>query len=302
MKLFSILKTYNSNAYKVSKPIIYCLLLVLALTDRWMILSQFAFKYTDHDQTLMWSGAREMMHGLFHEPCFYGQNYNTMMEGLFSVPLICMGLLYPVSLPLLTSALALFPYLLFSLICLRKKKYINACIILLICILLPAEYGMMSSMSRGFVTGIFVASIACMGLFHPNNKSSWFLFGLFGTLSFWVNGNSVLLIIPVFIFLFLHHARNFWFYVFTALGFIPAAVWIYFAFRFYVLHPGYIFYQSIDYSFSFQLLFDSFKNLNSFFNDVTPLFWNAGWLVLILIVIESVILFIQKILKQQQDF
>jgi hypothetical protein len=63
---------------------------------------------------------------------------------------------------------------------------------------------------------------------------------------------------------------------------------------FYVLHPGYIFYNPIDYSFSFKLLTESSKKLDLFFNDVIPLFWKNGWLILPILSIQSLILLLQK--------
>src|SRR6185503_5297350 len=129
--------------------VVYLLLLLLVIIDRGLILSHFAFRYSDHDQALMWYSAKEFMHGRFHEPCFYGQNYNTMMEGLISVPFMRAGIAYPVALPSLTSSLALFPFILFSFIALQQEKYFQASLMLLVPLALPIEYGMISSMPRG---------------------------------------------------------------------------------------------------------------------------------------------------------
>ena len=56
------------------------------------MLDQFGFRYVDDDQSIMWYGAVEMSQGRFHEPCFYGQNYNTMLEGFVAIPLLWSGI------------------------------------------------------------------------------------------------------------------------------------------------------------------------------------------------------------------
>ena len=92
--------------------LLLCLCLLVA--DRWLILHQFGFRYVDDDQAIMWNGAEEMAHGRFHEPCFYGQRYNTMLEGLVAVPLLWSGVEHEVALPLMTGVLALLPFMICS--------------------------------------------------------------------------------------------------------------------------------------------------------------------------------------------
>jgi len=80
--------------------LLYILLLILVFADRTNTLIHFTFKYTDCDQAVMWLGAKEIMQGKFHEPCFYGQSYNPMIESLFAVPLLSVEYLIPTPFPL----------------------------------------------------------------------------------------------------------------------------------------------------------------------------------------------------------
>ena len=279
---------------KSAEKMIWLVLLAGMIADRIIILFHFAFRYVDHDQTLMWYSAVEMMHGRFHEPCFYGQNYNSMMEGLFAIPFLYLHLPFHIAFPILTSALAIFPYILFSFICLRQEKYFSACLILVVPILLPFQYDMLTSMPRGFVTGIFLGSIACIAMFFPTNKACWFFYGFFSGFSVWANPNTALLVLPVALFLFLTNLRKISFYAFIVAGFIPPLIWILYTNHFYATHPDYNFYKPVVISFSFPLLSESFNYLDLFFNYVSPIFWKSGWAVLIIIAVMIFVLLKQK--------
>ncbi len=67
-------------------PVFWLGLCLLLLLHRWNVLHEFGFQYPDSDQAIMWQGAVDFAQGIFHEPRFYGQDYNTMIESLFAVP------------------------------------------------------------------------------------------------------------------------------------------------------------------------------------------------------------------------
>ena len=64
----------------------FIVFLVTLVIDRVITLIRFGFIYTDIDQTVMWNGAYDYSRGIFHEPFFYGQAYNYMLESLLAVP------------------------------------------------------------------------------------------------------------------------------------------------------------------------------------------------------------------------
>jgi hypothetical protein len=103
----------------------------------------------------MWQGVMDYSAGIFHEPRFYGQSYNLMLESLFAVPLYKLGIPIYKALPIITSFFTIFPYLLITFLTFRKKSTTAGLIILSIPLLLLNEYALITCLSRGFVTGIF---------------------------------------------------------------------------------------------------------------------------------------------------
>jgi hypothetical protein len=87
----------------------------------------------------MWLGAKDYSNGIFHEPRFYGQDYNTMLESLFSVPFLLLGFKVQLVLPLITSILTLFPFIIISFFTFVKKSNFAALFMLCIpfCIVFP---------------------------------------------------------------------------------------------------------------------------------------------------------------------
>jgi hypothetical protein len=53
----------------------------------------------------MWIGAADYAKGLFYEPRFYGQDYNTFLESLFALPYLYAGLPAYKALPMATHTL-----------------------------------------------------------------------------------------------------------------------------------------------------------------------------------------------------
>ena len=105
------------------------MLLILAglvLWDRWELCQSFLFKYFDQDQALLWYAAREFLHGRFHEPCFYGQDYNTCIESYLAAPLLICGLPYWVALPVVTVVLGLLPFYLMAWMAWRRGQELVA--------------------------------------------------------------------------------------------------------------------------------------------------------------------------------
>ncbi len=88
----------------------------LLFHDRYVICDQYLFKYTDEDQAIMWGAAHDLLEGKVHEPCFWGQDYNSCLEGFVAAPMIAMGVEYNVAVPLATVMLGLLPFVLLALV------------------------------------------------------------------------------------------------------------------------------------------------------------------------------------------
>lgn len=68
----------------------------------------------DQDQALLWQTALDYASGVFREPRFYGQDYNTALEALLSVPLVRCGVPVYFAVPIITAVLFLVPDALLS--------------------------------------------------------------------------------------------------------------------------------------------------------------------------------------------
>src|ERR1017187_1636779 len=100
--------------------IIYLSLFILVVLDRILLLNYFNFKYVGSDDLIFWQSATDYMHGVFHEPYFYGQNYNFMLESFFAIPFLKLGIPYHYAFPIVSSIVSLFPFFLFSSILFKR--------------------------------------------------------------------------------------------------------------------------------------------------------------------------------------
>lgn len=256
------------------------LCLCFLVIDRWLVLHQFGFRYVDDDQSIMWSGALEMARGRFHEPCFYGQRYNTMLEGLLAVPLLWMGLAPNVALPVVTSVLALFPFMLLSFFLFRQRSYVLSSIVLVLPVTMSPEFGMITSMPRGFVTGVFLASIAVLPLFSKRSVV-FFIAPFFAVLALFANPNAALVLLPAWLLILFQNHADRRLYLGGLLGAIPGGLLCFLALRFYDQHPTYVVHAQWDLGFKFaDIRLDHLR----FLDELSPILWGKGAFIFFLLV------------------
>jgi len=241
----------------------------------------------------MWLATKNYSQGLFYEPRFYGQSYNTMLESLLAVPLFKMGLPLYIALPTVTTILSLFPFLMLAIITYRNTSKITGIVILSIFIVFPAEYDFLTSISRGFVTGIAIASICFVFLAKPNSKNIFLVIGFLCIMAYSINANSLLLSIPCLFLLFLHNFRNKYFYFFSGSGLLVGLIIHLLIAKFYINNPYYILHHNYI-KFSFDYFAESISHLDKFFNYLVPFFWNHGWIILLIFISASFLLFKKK--------
>jgi hypothetical protein len=263
------------------------LLCLLNMVYRIFVLKQFAFAYTDSDQVVMWCGARDFSLDQFHEPAYYGQNYNSMIEAFFA-SLFFKWITPRHALPMITSFLALFPYFIVAGVCYFKKRNVQAFLVLSIPLLLPPEYDLITSMPRGFITGIFFAVIGSIAVYYPEKKWGFFLFSFFNMIGLSLNPNGVLITLPIGFILFLVNYKNVSFYVYAfagaAIGVLP---YLYIQY-FYEQHPNYIVHGQWELEFSIEYLKQGLLNLNRSFAYIVPGCWYES-MMLFLILLSMVI-------------
>lgn len=265
------------------------LLLLLLVIDRVLLLTTFNFKMVGSDETIFWQGATDYLHGRFHEPYYYGQNYNFMLEALVAVPLLLLQIPHAYALPLSTTFLALFPFVYFSRILFKNGYRTEGMAFLILPILLPVEYGILTSISRGFISGLFFCSFLAPALMHPTKRSALVLAAVATSLGYLFNPNSLVFSLPVMVYLLLHNYRAIWFYATNLLVAVPVLLLEYWAKSFYVNHPDYNVHRAWTLEYDIGRVFENFGRLDQFFGYFTPIVWQVGWLVLVFILVVGVL-------------
>ena len=90
MVIIGFIKNLRLSMDKIHRAA-FLFMLGLLILDRLLILYYFGFRFTDIDEMIFWLGANDYARGVFHEPFFYGQNYNYMLEACLAVPFILGG-------------------------------------------------------------------------------------------------------------------------------------------------------------------------------------------------------------------
>jgi hypothetical protein len=207
------------------------------IANRIYYLTHFGLVYTDGDQTAFWYQAEDLAHGIFREPCLYGQNYNVPVESWGAVPLIWMGLPAYLAVPVVGAFLGVLPFLILAALAYGRGQRWGAAIVLLIPLALPIEYTVVSSLPRGFVNGLAVATgaLACW-MFYQSRKS-FFLGAFFAVVGVTVNPNCAIVLLAAGVFALLMNYRLVDFYLFSLLGGIAALPVPMLIRLFYKYHP-----------------------------------------------------------------
>jgi hypothetical protein len=257
------------NIRKCYPAVVVTILFLLAFNIRWKTLRDFCFIFTDSDQLVLWDAANDMHHGIFHEPCFYGQAYNPLFEPLFAQPFIALGFPLQVALPLVSGILGFLPYFILGWFLFRRKKYISAAFAFALLLWLPIEFQVISSIPRGYIPATAFAAIGvCLGLF-TKGRFRFFWFAFFSAFAFFTSENAVFLIVPAGIFLFLHQIKNPKFYIQSISGFVAALPLPLFVHWFYAVHPAYNMHE-LEFTFDWDTFLENLGHTDLFFKDMTP--------------------------------
>ena len=277
-----------------SQKTAYLFILLLLLANRVISLCLFGFQYVDSDQTVVWAATMDYLKGQFHEPCFYGQTYNPMVEALFAVPLVALKVPIYIALPIVTSLMTLFPFIALSIVAYSQGKRTTAVLIAAYPLFLPAEYDMITSMPRGFVAGVFFAGLSVFILMKGDKKSNFFWGAFFAALTMYVNPNGLLLLVPYYTYLLLKNYKQLNLYVWSVLGSIVPAIIYFSSNQFYKMHPTYDLHKAWEIFFSWKIFKEQVPGLTEHLGNVTPYIWETSWPLLIVIVACIIILFVRK--------
>lgn len=249
---------------------IFILLLIFLLIEKLYIYFAFSVKYTDEDQCILWLAADELMRGNFREPCFFGQDYNSSLEGWLSIPFFWMGMNFNEAIPLTTLIMSLLPFLWVSWIYFKAKEYLISILVLFCLLIFSLEYQMVSVLPRGFVTGLFFFGIA-HALLLKKVKFHFFWFSLFAGFGFILHETTIFLIFPIACDLLLRNYKNKLFYLQSFAGLILPALYKVFVYVFYyVLHPEYVYFRKEKMNWKFDHFTGAFQHLDWWlFGDFT---------------------------------
>lgn len=268
----------------------FIVLLILLLISKFLILKNFGFKFTGSDDMIFWRAVLDFSSGVFHEPYFYGQNYNVLLESLVAVPFYKLGLPIYKAISIATVLVSTFPFVLFSFILYQKKQVISSYLFLLIPIGMSIEYDMLTTMARGFANGIFFCSFLICCILEPKKKRSYIILGLAVSFGYYVNPSSLLFSFPVCLYLLFSNYKKLSFYIISILSVVPALIIKYLSDKFYLDRPDYAIHSMMKLDFSWERFFNDFLNLDQFYNYLTPIYWKGNWIVLIIILLLGILI------------
>lgn len=241
----------------------------------------------------MWGALNDYANGHFYEPRFYGQNYNTFLEAFLAVPLYKMGYQAYTALPFISMCLTLFPFFYLGLFTFIKRSCFFGLVIVSIPLLLPFEHGIITSMPRGFVTGLVFASIGCTAIFYKSEKRFFFLAGLMAALAYSINSNAILLSIPCLVYLFFEN-KNYKIFYIKISGGLLLGLFIHTLIQYFYVKNAFYNIHSITLEFKWEYLLESIQNLDYYFNYNAPFFWHQGSFVFVIILIFAFFFVQQK--------
>lgn len=223
--------------------------------------------YIDSDQPFMWIGASDYAKGLFYEPRFYGQNYNSFMEAFFAVPLLWLKVPVYYAVPLATHIIFLFPFLFTASFLFFSGKKENALLVLAIVLCMTPAYDILNSLPRGFVTGVFFGSFFVVTFLQPRKMKYFFLNILLLEIGYFINPNSIIVSVPFLLFsLFTNYReRRFYLVLLAGLAFVYPLYTLFD--QFYLDHPSYVIY-GLQHSFSFDYFLQNITHPEQAFGHI----------------------------------
>lgn len=256
-------------------------MLALGLLDRLYLLWVFGFQRVGDDDAIIWSAAIDYAHGVFSEPYFYGQDYAVMLEALVAAPFTWLGVPLHILMPSVTSFLALAPFWSFAFWHRKHGRNGNALLFLAMPVLLPVEYGMLTTITRSFVQGIALLAFLPWAMDLPGKRRQALLIGLITSAAAFCNPNSLVFSVAFLGWYLLKRphwpARLPW----VAFGTAPFIAAYSAAQAYCQAHPERMVHTVHDWRMTFlpgELIPESFTMLNLHFRGLFPLFPSLGGL------------------------
>lgn len=259
----------------------------LGLLDRAHILTITA-GYASDDLAVIWLAARDMSHGVFHEPFFYGQDYGVMLEALIAAPFVALGADPVRAIPIVIAFLAMAPFWSFAMFHARRREWPAAVVFAAMPLLLPPEHGIQYTNLNGIALMAFYPWVAGM----PSSGARSAALGALFIVAMAVNLNAIVACVAFGAAFALgpeRRARWTW----SAIGAAPALLAWWSAAHFYALHPERVKNTIHDWRSSFypELIPEAFTRLDQHFAWLCPLWWHNGHVVLWFLAAVAIVLF-----------
>lgn len=166
-------------------------MLLLGIGDRLLLLLRFGYRFVGDDDTVIWMAAVDYGKGLFREPYFYGQDYAVMLEALVAAPFTHLGVPLHLLMPTVTAFLALVPFWSFAWWYRKQDRHLSALLFLAMPVLLPVEYGLMTTPTRCFISGSAPLAILPWLTGSRTERTQALLIGLVAAACGFINPNSL---------------------------------------------------------------------------------------------------------------
>jgi len=240
----------------------------------------------------MWNGAVDYAKGIFHEPYFYGQPYNYMLESFLSIPLLWINIPVYKALPIVTTLLGILPYIFFAYLLFRKNYFFWSLCIIAIALILPIEFNFLSAISRGFVQSFLFLPLLFIPLLNPSNKKNIpFLFITSG-ICIIANQSAVLLVFPIVMYIASYHYQSIRFYL-HALWILPFLLLDSCSKYYYKLHPDKVLLEITGLKLNFHTFTETLINPNKL-EYLLPFHFSNSYFYLITLTILATIAYLKK--------
>lgn len=256
-------------------------LLALGLMDRAFAVVQFGAKFLSTDDAIIWAAAVDHAHGLFHGPYYYGQNYGPMLEALVAAPFIRCGAPLWWVMPIVTTVLGMLPYWSFTIWHLAHRRTNAAICFAALPLLLPVEFNLMTTMSRGFVTGLAPLALLPWILDLRSGPSRSILTGVTIAVAWYVNPNSVIFTAGYACWYMLTNRPLIKTAALLLIGLAPGVVAHLASQAWCEAHPDRIVHHLRPEQFAFEpsLLYAGLSALDAHFQWLMPMVWPIGSLL-----------------------
>lgn len=275
----------------------YILQWSLLILWRLYVYLSYNVHYTDDDQALMWYGTVHFAHGHFPEPCFFGQNYGSMLESLLAVPLYYLKCPLNYALPLITLLLSLVPFAFCSGFLWKRGRRLAAMLVLCPVFWLGWQNDVLCTIPRALISGFPFAVIGMVLLCDPRSGRISCLLGAFlNAMAFSMNQTAAAMLGISALSLLLYKEKK---------KFLPALIGMAagggcFALTqlFYKLNPQYCVHRVIPGGVGVSFLFANAGNLPDLLGDYFA-FSPAGIIAIPLVLVTAVTLcFVKKNSKE----